>query len=393
MSRRRAQQLRSAPTTPPNETKDNTETMSEGEVVHCACLHAEGDGMMVQCESCLTWQHGQCLGLEGEDQVPDKYICSVCLKPPLGRQSASYSLDTDWIREGQLIGLSSTERSDKLKRLSDLMADLLSLSSVLHSLQVKLVVAENRNNPKVFMWSTPWEGEDVDAEMPEKMEETQEVINKTEPSENGPTGNDMANNDNKKLVNGDVLDEFFNEKFEKHERNGSEGGHRNNSDEKKPASGQEESKDGHSSSSNNRKPESNDSQNLGSELAQYFSGDGFDFPSMLLPSVSEMQRLLPGVIKDISSSQNFNSNFLPSAPNIIPEPKRLDRDECRQNLILHIEKMQEVVQKRMDYIEKEIDLIENSDESPSMSSIPSMATIIQDLRSAKRINNTSPERS
>ena len=43
--------------------------MSEGEVVHCACLHAEGDGMMVQCESCLTWQHGQCLGLEGEDQV------------------------------------------------------------------------------------------------------------------------------------------------------------------------------------------------------------------------------------------------------------------------------------------------------------------------------------
>ena len=55
--------------------------------------------------------------------------------------------------------------------------------------------------------------------------------------------------------------------------------------------------------------------------------------------------------------------------------------------------MQEVVQKRMDYIEKEIDLIKNSDESPSMSSMSSMETIIQDLRSAKRINNSSPERS
>ena len=43
--------------------------MSEGEVVHCACLHTEGDGMMVQCESCLTWQHGSCLGIENADQV------------------------------------------------------------------------------------------------------------------------------------------------------------------------------------------------------------------------------------------------------------------------------------------------------------------------------------
>ena len=43
--------------------------MSEGEVVHCVCSHTEGDGMMVQCESCLTWQHGQCLGIDQEGQV------------------------------------------------------------------------------------------------------------------------------------------------------------------------------------------------------------------------------------------------------------------------------------------------------------------------------------
>ena len=43
--------------------------MSEGEVVHCVCSHTEGDGMMVQCESCLTWQHGQCLGIDNPTQV------------------------------------------------------------------------------------------------------------------------------------------------------------------------------------------------------------------------------------------------------------------------------------------------------------------------------------
>ena len=38
-------------------------------MVHCTCGHTEGDGMMVQCESCLTWQHGACLGIDSADQV------------------------------------------------------------------------------------------------------------------------------------------------------------------------------------------------------------------------------------------------------------------------------------------------------------------------------------
>ena len=45
----------------------------------------------------------------------------------------------------------------ELKNLSDLMTDLVNLSSVLHSLQVKLSVARQKNNPKVFMWSNVWD--------------------------------------------------------------------------------------------------------------------------------------------------------------------------------------------------------------------------------------------
>ena len=46
---------------------------------------------------------------------------------------------------------------NELKNLSDLMTDLVNLSSVLHSLQVKLSVARLKNNPKVFMWSNIWD--------------------------------------------------------------------------------------------------------------------------------------------------------------------------------------------------------------------------------------------
>ena len=45
------------------------ETMSEEEVVHCVCGRAEGDGLMLQCDVCLTWQHGLCLAIFSEDQV------------------------------------------------------------------------------------------------------------------------------------------------------------------------------------------------------------------------------------------------------------------------------------------------------------------------------------
>ena len=132
--------------------------MEEDEVVNCLCHHPEGDGMMVQvvrlqkletgsikfryleslqssvqCEVCLTWQHGACIGVDCEEQVisvdirfteeicffyfptlpwtfiaynkipfdlqvPDNYTCSICRDPPLGRQSALYSIHHEWIR-------------------------------------------------------------------------------------------------------------------------------------------------------------------------------------------------------------------------------------------------------------------------------------------------------
>ena len=156
-------------------------------------------------------------------------------------------------------------------------------------------------------------------------------------------------------------------------------------------------------------PQENPS-NFGSELAEYFSTEGesieiefltiliriftgFDI-SNFIPSVSEMQRLLPDVIKDISGSLSANQSFTPNIlppPTIIPEPKRLDRDECRLNLILHIENLQKHIQNRLEKIDIELEVLEKKKEEREVSPVL-LASTMQDLRSAKIVNNSLPDR-
>merc|ERR1711902_368423 len=141
---------------------------------------------------------------------------------------------------------------------------------------------------------------------------------------------------------------------------------------------------------------------LSSELANLFSGE--------LPSVSELQLLLPGVIQDISQG-SANHNFSQQAvratnPTLIPEPKRLDREECRLNLLNHVEELQVLVDARLEEIENRLDAVDPSTNSscsttPSSSSASSSAPvytssaaasslsrILLDLRAARKITST-----
>lgn len=36
----------------------------------------------VQCDKCLVWQHGGCVGFQDEIELPDEYFCEIC-KPRL----------------------------------------------------------------------------------------------------------------------------------------------------------------------------------------------------------------------------------------------------------------------------------------------------------------------
>jgi hypothetical protein len=165
--------IQSAPSSyPPSEMDASvaSEHLTSEEVVNCTCKRTEEDGLMIQCDICLCWQHGNCLGVDDEDQVPEKHVCSICREPRAGRTEARFGIDQDWLKEGKLQAVplpnaeqgsttstSLGERECAFRKLSELMADLANLSKVLHSIRVKLFVASQSNNSKVFMWSSPWE--------------------------------------------------------------------------------------------------------------------------------------------------------------------------------------------------------------------------------------------
>ena len=34
--------------------------------------------MMIQCETCLLWQHGECYGMKRDEDIPEHYFCEIC---------------------------------------------------------------------------------------------------------------------------------------------------------------------------------------------------------------------------------------------------------------------------------------------------------------------------
>nr|CAD7198483.1 unnamed protein product [Timema douglasi] len=78
------------------------EHLRKEELINCTCGYSEEDGLMIQCDLCLCWQHGICNNIEKEGDVPEKYTCSICLNPYRERASKKYLHDQDWLKEGKL---------------------------------------------------------------------------------------------------------------------------------------------------------------------------------------------------------------------------------------------------------------------------------------------------
>lgn len=78
------------------------EQLRREEIINCTCGYMEEDGLMIQCDLCLCWQHGHCNAIEREKDVPEKYICYICRHPYRQRPSKKYFHDQDWIKEGKL---------------------------------------------------------------------------------------------------------------------------------------------------------------------------------------------------------------------------------------------------------------------------------------------------
>ncbi|XP_043514068.1 PHD finger protein 20 isoform X1 [Frieseomelitta varia] len=145
------------------------EQLRREEIINCTCGFMEEDGLMIQCDLCLCWQHGHCNAIEKEKDVPEKYVCFICQNPYRQRLSKKYFHDQDWIKEGKLPTLSNrtknqhrvNQRTAMLKRSYDLVTALLQIQQVLHSLRVKINVAQKKDHPKLYLWAKNWEKTEV----------------------------------------------------------------------------------------------------------------------------------------------------------------------------------------------------------------------------------------
>ncbi|ODO10039.1 hypothetical protein I350_02264 [Cryptococcus amylolentus CBS 6273] len=61
------------------EEQDEEGDDEEGkDITRCVCKREDIDVMMIQCDQCNVWQHGECMGIWGDDEAPDEYFCEEC---------------------------------------------------------------------------------------------------------------------------------------------------------------------------------------------------------------------------------------------------------------------------------------------------------------------------
>ncbi|XP_059836870.1 PHD finger protein 20-like isoform X2 [Hypanus sabinus] len=146
-------------TTNPDDTGDGED--SQLEIVRCICEVEEENEFMIQCEECLCWQHGVCMGLL-EDSVPEIYTCYMCRDPPEHRLSSRYWYDKEWLASGHMHGLAflkenySHQNSGKIVATHQLLGDVHKVIELLHGLQLKIYILQNKDQPDLKLWCKPW---------------------------------------------------------------------------------------------------------------------------------------------------------------------------------------------------------------------------------------------
>ncbi|XP_067163837.1 PHD finger protein 20 isoform X5 [Apteryx mantelli] len=140
---------------------------SDFEIVRCICEVEEENDFMIQCEECLCWQHGVCMGLL-EDNVPEKYTCYICQDPPGQRSSLKYWYEKEWLSNGHMHGLAfleenySHQNAKKIVATHQLLGDVQRVIEVLHGLQLKMSILQNKEHPDLQLWCHPWKHITVD---------------------------------------------------------------------------------------------------------------------------------------------------------------------------------------------------------------------------------------
>ncbi|XP_038154317.1 PHD finger protein 20-like isoform X2 [Cyprinodon tularosa] len=143
-----------------------TMEMDDCEVVRCVCEVDEENDFMIQCESCLCWQHGTCMGLY-EDNVPHNYICYYCRQTSGWRRAQRFLSEPDLLISGHMFGLSCVKENyseinaSKISHTSHLLAQTHALHQVLSGLQLKISLLRSPSHPDLQLWRSPWRQEEA----------------------------------------------------------------------------------------------------------------------------------------------------------------------------------------------------------------------------------------
>ncbi|XP_060889930.1 PHD finger protein 20-like [Labrus mixtus] len=133
----------------------------ECEMVRCVCEVDEENDFMIQCESCLCWQHGTCMGLY-EDNVPHNYICYYCRHTAGWRRAQRFLPEPDLLISGHMVGLSCVKENyseinaSKISHTNRLLAHTHGLNQVLSGLQLKVSLLHSPSHPDLQLWRLPW---------------------------------------------------------------------------------------------------------------------------------------------------------------------------------------------------------------------------------------------
>ncbi|XP_024944954.1 PHD finger protein 20 isoform X5 [Cephus cinctus] len=369
------------------------EQLRREEIINCTCGYMEEDGLMIQCDLCLCWQHGHCNGIEREKDVPEKYVCYICRHPYRQRPSLKYFHDQDWIKEGILPSLPNrsknqaaiNQRTAMLKRSYDLVGALLQIQQVLHSLRVKINVAQKKDHPKLYLWAKNWEKSEIPKPDTDPVP-VMEII-KT-PLDSMDTASETSHSlepkvefketvkedpDKKSIASDTELMKILEEDS-------------THSDESKVIKKEDTQTDGHillDALTRTSSPEKKTSENL---------TENPDTPSVDLPSTSQspMAVSTPGTenLTQETSSLAQPETVPPMQP-FIPEPEApIDPAECRLRLLEHIEHFQNHIDSRLTTIEAQVCALEAMDPDDPTSSVDVLPRTKQTVQMLLRDLNT-----
>ncbi|XP_026726423.1 uncharacterized protein LOC113492901 isoform X3 [Trichoplusia ni] len=280
--------------------------MKREEIINCHCGFREEDGLMVQCELCLCWQHALCHNIQRESEVPEKYTCSICLNPRRGRRSLRFVHSQERMFEGSLAGARPCET---LRRSHELAGNLLRLQDALHALRVKYYVATKKDHPKLYLWAEDWEKAEI--------QYTQEKLNSDYSDLNIVINS--VDKENLPVKQADVKDTLQSED--------------------------------HDQDRYMQRDSAMGSQALLSSLMSSPGAESLDLPI----STSELERL----------AKSVQEQEVQRAPITAPEPEAaIENSVCRERLLKHVQRCQALIDARLESIEAQVAELES--QSPSL---------------------------